>query len=292
MGDNQRVFLKLQLQNPEDQSKMDPAFVYNFNQIKGMLEELSQGQVTKASGIATNVTSAETNATDIATNVTDIATNVTGISNHLADITTVHGRPNDKYDATSAPGVTNDVDEGYTSGSKWIDVTNDKEYVCLDNTDGAAVWTETTQSGGGGASYDTDFYGTMSVDTTLGSGAWGKVGFDTATRDNNSEFNGTTDKWVCVDPGTYWIGSVVSFDANATGYRGAGIDLNGTFSGVAGDNLMLVISIGASAKTRVFVTASLALSTDDTIEIKGFHNRGSNLNVDKDGSRFWVHRIQ
>ena len=59
-----------------------------------------------------------------------------------------------KLDGTQAPTVNNDVDEGYTAGSRWVDVTNDKEYVCLDNTDGAAVWTETTQSGGGGAFTD------------------------------------------------------------------------------------------------------------------------------------------
>lgn len=49
-----------------------------------------------------------------------------------------------KLDATSAPTVDNDVSEGYTVGSRWFDITNDKEYVCLDNTDGAAVWIETT----------------------------------------------------------------------------------------------------------------------------------------------------
>ena len=54
-----------------------------------------------------------------------------------------------KLDATSAPTVNNDVSEGYIVGSRWVDVTNDKEYVCLDNTDGAAVWTETTGAAGG-----------------------------------------------------------------------------------------------------------------------------------------------
>jgi len=54
-----------------------------------------------------------------------------------------------KLDATSAPTVNNDIDEGYTVGSRWIDVINDKEYVCLDNADGAAVWTETTGAAGG-----------------------------------------------------------------------------------------------------------------------------------------------
>lgn len=53
-----------------------------------------------------------------------------------------------KLDATSAPTVNDDIDLGYSVGSRWINITADKEYVCLDNTDGAAVWTETTQSGG------------------------------------------------------------------------------------------------------------------------------------------------
>lgn len=54
----------------------------------------------------------------------------------------------DKLDATSAPTVNDDVDLGYSVGSKWVDVSADKAYICLDNTDGAAVWTEVTQSGG------------------------------------------------------------------------------------------------------------------------------------------------
>ena len=58
-----------------------------------------------------------------------------------------------KLDATEAPDADNDVDEGYTVGSRWFDVTNDKEYVCLDNTDGAAVWTETTGAGGGASTF-------------------------------------------------------------------------------------------------------------------------------------------
>ncbi|MGD9156919.1 MAG: hypothetical protein PVG39_00805 [Desulfobacteraceae bacterium] len=49
-----------------------------------------------------------------------------------------------KRDATAAPTVDDDTGEGYVVGSRWIDVTNDKEYVCLDNSSGAAVWIETT----------------------------------------------------------------------------------------------------------------------------------------------------
>jgi hypothetical protein len=52
-----------------------------------------------------------------------------------------------KFDATTAPTVNNDTDEGYTIGSKWYDVTADKGYVCMDNTDGVAVWFEITSQG-------------------------------------------------------------------------------------------------------------------------------------------------
>ena len=60
-----------------------------------------------------------------------------------------------KLDATSAPTVNNDTTEGYEVGSIWCDVTADKGYVCLDKTDGAAVWTEIT-AGGGLAAADID----------------------------------------------------------------------------------------------------------------------------------------
>ena len=54
-----------------------------------------------------------------------------------------------KLDATTAPTVNDDTDLGYVVGSRWIDVTADKAYVCLDNTDDAAVWTETTGGAAG-----------------------------------------------------------------------------------------------------------------------------------------------
>lgn len=47
--------------------------------------------------------------------------------------------------ATTDPLVTDDVDLGYVVGSRWYNVTGDREFVCLDNTDGVAIWIQTTK---------------------------------------------------------------------------------------------------------------------------------------------------
>lgn len=47
--------------------------------------------------------------------------------------------------ASVAPTVNDDSGSGYAVGSRWIDTTADKEYVCLDATSTAAVWKDTTQ---------------------------------------------------------------------------------------------------------------------------------------------------
>ena len=41
---------------------------------------------------------------------------------------------------TIAPTINDDITSGYIVSDIWIDETGDKFYVCLDNTDGAAVW--------------------------------------------------------------------------------------------------------------------------------------------------------
>jgi len=57
-------------------------------------------------------------------------------------------RPTEDMDnmAGAAPPdpATDDVTLGYVVGSVWVDLTNDKVYVCTDNTNGAAVWKDIT----------------------------------------------------------------------------------------------------------------------------------------------------
>jgi len=59
-----------------------------------------------------------------------------------------------KLDATLAPTATDDSGLGYAVGSRWVDVTNNKEYVCVDSTVSSAIWVETTGSGSGGPHVD------------------------------------------------------------------------------------------------------------------------------------------
>lgn len=68
----------------------------------------------------------------------------------------------DKFNATSAPGVGDDIADGYGPGSLWLNTTSNLAYVCESNSAGAAVWNVL----GGGIS-DAD-YG----DVTVASGVW------------------------------------------------------------------------------------------------------------------------
>lgn len=74
---------------------------------------------------------------------------------------------------TTSPTVNDDSDDGYAVSDRWIDETNDKEYVALDVTVGAAVWTETT---GAGSAY-TDEEAQDAVGGILDNGTVGDVNF-------------------------------------------------------------------------------------------------------------------
>ena len=50
-------------------------------------------------------------------------------------------------EATTNPTVTDDIDLGYDVGSKWINTASGAIFVCVDSTDGAAVWQEVSSTG-------------------------------------------------------------------------------------------------------------------------------------------------
>ena len=52
--------------------------------------------------------------------------------------------PLSNFTATTAPTVNDDTTAGYSVGSRWVDVTGDESYICVDATVGAAVWVNST----------------------------------------------------------------------------------------------------------------------------------------------------
>jgi len=129
-----------------------------------------QGAVTLVAADTTDFDAEVSNNTDVAANTTDRHTHSNKtqldlVSDGDHDIIS-SGNPHsvDKTDvglsnvqnlkvnltATTDPGATDDSASGYAVGSRWINVTLDKGFVCVDSTVSAAVWKETTASGGGG----------------------------------------------------------------------------------------------------------------------------------------------
>ncbi len=90
--------------------------------------------VTATTGAATATTQA-----GIATTQAGIATTKAGEAAASAALL-----PLNNFDAMSAPTVNDDADDGYSVGSRWVDVSNDESYICVGSTVGAAVWLNST----------------------------------------------------------------------------------------------------------------------------------------------------
>lgn len=108
-----------------------------------------------------NETAPAINATNLNKIENGIDTSHSELTTHEADAANPHavsksqvglsnvGDIKVKLDAVIAPTVGDDSSAGYSVQSRWTDISADKEYVCLDATVGAAVWTEITGGGGG-----------------------------------------------------------------------------------------------------------------------------------------------
>lgn len=58
--------------------------------------------------------------------------------------------PNLKFNlvALTPPTESDDLSQHYDVGSRWIDIIGGKEYVCVNPTEGSAIWKDTTSEGG------------------------------------------------------------------------------------------------------------------------------------------------
>lgn len=108
-----------------------------------------------------------------------------------------------KLDGTSAPSVSDDSSAGYSIASTWIDVTNDKVYICVDSSVGAAQWKDVSSSAGS-TIFGSEFqYITSITESATTNTAWQqKVRMTTTT----------------LPSGTYRIGWSFSWGADSRSY--------------------------------------------------------------------------
>ncbi len=61
-------------------------------------------------------------------------------------MTVIRNVPRANRSASAAPTVNDDITLGYVVGSPWQDTTNNEDWICVDNADGAAVWYRTASA--------------------------------------------------------------------------------------------------------------------------------------------------
>jgi len=188
--------------------------------------------------------------------LTDTPSSITadaGIEGNAGGTALVAG-PKFKRDATAAPTVNNDNTEGYSVGSRWIDVSADKEYVCSDAATGAAVWTETTASGGGSSTFvgltDTPGSITALAPTEGNSGGTALVNGPIFKRDATTAPTASDDSGSGYAIGSRWIDvtndrEYVCLDATAS----AAVWIETTQPARTGENAEIVTMISAKPTT-------------------------------------------
>lgn len=104
--------------------------------------------------------------------------------------------PQSNYLANVAPTVFDDFNALFSIGSRWIDTVTNKEYVCVDNTIGAAIWIETTVQTTGGPLTD------ITVDSIASNGGAGtpvviksSLYPDNAQASNDRQLGSNDNRW-------------------------------------------------------------------------------------------------
>ena len=84
-------------------------------------------------------------------------------------------------DATTDPGVSDDIDAGYEVGSVWVNVTSDTFFICVDSSAGAAVW-----AAGGASTMQAAYNGGASTTVVAGTPfSWALDAIGDAAPDDN-----------------------------------------------------------------------------------------------------------
>jgi hypothetical protein len=165
--------------------------------------------------------------------------------------------PRNNLASTTAPAVTDDADLGYKVGSKWVDVTGDRLFTCIDATDGAAIWVETPKTGAWAGAV---VAGTNVASAGACTGSYIRIGTrvflfgNVAAVDPTAGAPTATDLTVALP-----IASDFAATTNANG-TACGTDFTGVVTGsVAGNVLVVTGMFRANTTTDVGITASYSI---------------------------------
>jgi hypothetical protein len=166
--------------------------------------------------------------------------------------------PRHNLASTTAPAVTDDTDLGYKVGSRWVDVTGDRIFDCIDATDGAAIWVEIPKTGAWAGAC---VAGTNVASITAAcTGSYIRIGTrvflfgNVAAVDPTAGAPTATDFTVALP-----IASNIGAIADANGVA-AGTEFTGVCSGSVADNVLVVTGVfRANTTTNVGITASYTI---------------------------------
>lgn len=222
--------------------------------------------------------------------------NGTTILNLSTDFTPVLIKSN--LQATTDPRATNDKSVGYSIGSTWINNNTGAVFTCVDNTEGAAVWTQNTAGNLADASFfdGVDSTGGTNVDTT-----WTDIPLNTE-RKKTSEFTHSTtvsnQEVTIATSGTYIVTYRVVVNDVSDGERGQtdtrlALDTGSGFSAVSNSIGAIYHADGqANRDGQCQFTMALDLNADDKIKVQAYHQTGTGTVNLAAGSGLIIHSVR
>ena len=171
--------------------------------------------------------------------------------------------------ATIAPTVNDDSDDDYSVGSKWIDITADEAYICVDATASAAVWLQTTLNGLTATIAELNYVDgvTSNIQTQLGTKLPLAGGTMTGTiadfTSTGIDDNATGTKLTISDTTITGVGAFTSTSIDAT-------KLSGDLPAIDGASLTGMASVNqAQVQTHLITTSSQAITGGTLANITG-----------------------
>ncbi len=214
-----------------------------------------------------------------------------------------------KLDATAAPTVNDDSGDGYAIGSRWFDITNDKEYVCLDASVGAAVWVVTTgisqeivtsvgnpgsdtkipteqavreiidalpAVGAGGITFGAEIYSAVDIEMPNAMTPSFIFSFDSVAHDSGGFYNEANPERLTIPAdGWYVVSGSIFYEPNSTGVREVFFKMNAGLTTLAVQEQNAVVGFNH----RMTITIVRFFVAGDYIVMGGYQNSGGDLTV-------------